>query len=162
MPEKLSFQLNGQPVSVTTDPGRKLLWVLRTDVALTGTKYGCGIGMCGACTVLVDNQPVRSCLLPVADVRGKQVMTIEGLERDGELHPLQQAFMEHDAMQCGFCTSGMILTACGLLRSNPDATREDIIAGMDRNLCRCGAHPRIVDAIQSVAQMPATTSTAQP
>lgn len=151
MPEKLSFTLNGQPVSLQVEAGRKLLWVLRTDLALTGTKYSCGKGLCGTCAVLVDNVPQRSCMLAAASVRGKEVTTIEGLEKDGKLHPLQQAFIDHDAMQCGFCTPGMILTAHGLIRRNPDATREEIIQGMERNLCRCGAHPRIVDAIQQAA-----------
>ncbi|MBE2214624.1 MAG: (2Fe-2S)-binding protein [Opitutaceae bacterium] len=148
MPEKLSFTLNGQPVSVEVDGDRKLLWVLRTDLALTGTKYSCGKGLCGTCTVLVDNVPQRSCMLRAGSVRGKEVTTIEGFEKDGELHPLQKAFIDHDALQCGFCTPGMILTAHGVLRRNPAATREQIVQGMERNLCRCGAHPRILDAIE--------------
>jgi len=151
MSESISFELNGQAVRVDTDASRKLLWVLRTELDQTGTKYGCGIGQCGACTVLVDHKPARSCLLPVGGVRGRKVTTIEGLEKDGALHPLQQAFVDHDAMQCGFCTAGMILTAHGLLSSKPSPTRDEIIAGMDRNLCRCGAHPRIIAAIQSAA-----------
>lgn len=151
MPETISFQLNDQPVRVSVAPDRTLLWVLRTDLALTGPKYGCGIAQCGACTVLVDEKAVRSCSVTVGSVAGKKVTTIEGLARGGKLHPLQEAFMEHDALQCGFCTPGMILTAYSFLRTNPSPTREQIVAGMDSNLCRCGAHPRIVDAIASAA-----------
>jgi aerobic-type carbon monoxide dehydrogenase small subunit (CoxS/CutS family) len=130
-----------------------LLWVLRTDFKLTGTKFGCGEGFCGACSVLVNNEPVRSCQFPIANIDNKEVITIEGLiSNHGKLHPLQAAFVEHDALQCGFCTPGMILTAYGLLLKNPSATRKDIIEGMDENLCRCGAHTRIIQAIQSAAQ----------
>jgi len=152
MPETLSFTLNGQPVSVETEENRRLLWVLRTDLELTGTKYGCGRGLCGTCTVLMNGRPVRSCTLPTAAVQDQEVTTIEGLAEDDVLHPLQTAFMENDALQCGFCTPGMILTACGLLRTTPEPSREDIARGMNRNLCRCGAHPRIIDAIQSAAE----------
>jgi len=152
MHETIEFQLNGKPVSLETDPGRTLLWVLRADFALTGTKYGCGLGYCGACTVLVNNQPERACLLTLGDVKGKEVTTIEGLAKDNQLHPLQQAFVKHTAMQCGFCTPGMILNAYGLLRNTPDPTEADVISHMDFNLCRCGAHPRIVKAILEAAQ----------
>lgn len=151
MIETVSFLLNDQPVRVKVDSERTLLWVLRTDLELTGAKYGCGISQCGACTVLVDDKAVRSCSVAVKSVAGKAVRTIEGLAREGRLHPLQEAFMDHDALQCGFCTSGMILTAYSFLKKNPDPTREEIIAGMDQNLCRCGAHPRIVDAIAAAA-----------
>jgi nicotinate dehydrogenase subunit A len=147
MAEIVSFELNGQPVRANVAPDRTLLWVLRTDLALTGPKYGCGISQCGACTVLVNDKAVRSCSVDVKSVEGKKVTTIEGLVRDGHLHPLQEAFMDHDALQCGFCTSGMILTAYSFLREHPQPTRDEIIKGMDNNLCRCGAHPRIVDAI---------------
>jgi aerobic-type carbon monoxide dehydrogenase small subunit (CoxS/CutS family) len=133
------------------DPDRTLLWVLRTDLGLTGTKYGCGESHCGSCTVLVDQRAMRSCSLTVKDVRDKDVVTIEGLASDGHLHPLQEAFMAHDALQCGFCTPGMILTAFSLLRSNPQPTRDQIIRGMEDNFCRCGAHTRIIDAIQAAA-----------
>lgn len=152
MAETISFTLNGKPVEVTTNGRRPLLWVLRTDLGLTGTKYGCGQSVCGACTVLVDNQSVRSCLYPVRNAIGRDVRTIEGLAENGDLHPLQLAFMEHDALQCGYCTPGMILTAYSLLQENPQPTREEIIGGMDDNLCRCGAHTRIIDAIQSAAE----------
>jgi len=148
----VSFTLNGEPVSLDIDPDRMLLWVLRTDLGLTGTKYGCGEAQCGACTVLVDNRAVRSCVFPVKGVEGKKVVTIEGLSENGQLHPLQEAFVEHDALQCGFCTPGMILTAYSLLLRNPRPTREEILRGMDRNLCRCGSYFRIVQAIESAAQ----------
>jgi aerobic-type carbon monoxide dehydrogenase small subunit (CoxS/CutS family) len=159
MAETIAFTLNGKPVSVTTDGQRPLLWVLRTDLGLTGTKFGCGQDHCGACTVLVDSKAVRSCVYPVRNANGREVRTIEGLSQNGDLHPLQKAFVEHDALQCGFCTPGMILTAYSLLQQNPQPTREEIIQGMDQNLCRCGAHTRIIDAIQSAAaQMKGGTS----
>ncbi len=151
MAETIAFTLNGESVSVTTDGQRPLLWVLRTDFGLTGTKFGCGQSHCGACTVLVDNKAVRSCAYPVRNAGGREVRTIEGLSTNGKLHPLQKAFIAHDAQQCGFCTPGMILTAYGLLRENPQPTRDEIIAGMNENLCRCGAHTRIIDAIQAAA-----------
>ncbi|MEI6107750.1 MAG: (2Fe-2S)-binding protein [Opitutae bacterium] len=152
MTESVSFRLNHQPVRIQVAPDRDLLWVLRTELALTGPKYGCGISQCGACTVLVDDRPVRSCNLKVKAVEGKDVITIEGLARGPELHPLQQAFIQHDALQCGFCTPGMILTAYGFLRKHPNPTAEEVIAGMDQNLCRCGAHLRIVQAILTAAE----------
>ncbi len=151
MSETIRFTLNGKPVSLTTDPSRMLLWALRTDLELTGSKYGCGMGLCGACTVVVDGEAVRSCVTDLASVRGKQVTTIEGLEQAGKLHPVQEAFLDHGGYQCGYCTSGMIMNAVGLLHEHPHATHEQIIAGMEGNLCRCGAHQRIVAAIESVA-----------
>jgi aerobic-type carbon monoxide dehydrogenase small subunit (CoxS/CutS family) len=152
MAQTISFTLNDKPVSVSTDGQRPLLWVLRSDLGVTGTKFGCGQAHCGACSVLIDNKAVRSCVYPVRNVNGREVRTIEGLTSNGELHPLQKAFVEHDALQCGFCTPGMILTAYSLLQDNPRPTREEIIQGMDHNLCRCGAHTRIIDAIQSAAK----------
>jgi aerobic-type carbon monoxide dehydrogenase small subunit (CoxS/CutS family) len=152
MEENVQFKLNGKPVKVSVDSDRMLLWVLRTDLELTGTKYGCGEGICGACTVLVDNEAMRSCQTTVKDVQGKEVVTIEGLAKNGKLHPLQKAFMENDALQCGYCTSGMILNAYALLRKNPRPSSSDIIKGMDDNLCRCGAHNRIVWAVQAAAK----------
>jgi aerobic-type carbon monoxide dehydrogenase small subunit (CoxS/CutS family) len=149
--ETIQFKLNGTPVSFAVDGDRKLLWVLRADRGLTGTKYGCGKGVCGACTVLVDNEPVRSCVHTVRAVQGKEVLTIEGLARNGSLHPLQKAFIEHHAFQCGFCTPGMILRAYGLLLKNPQPTPSDIVNGMDGNLCRCATYARIIRAIQSAA-----------
>jgi aerobic-type carbon monoxide dehydrogenase small subunit (CoxS/CutS family) len=151
MPDTISFKLNDQPVHLNVDRDRTLLWVLRTDLGLTGTKFGCGEGFCGGCTVLVNQRAMRACSLTVKDVQDKEVTTIEGLAKDGRLHPLQQAFMEHDALQCGFCTPGMILAALGLLRANPQPSREQIIRGMEDNFCRCGAHTRIIDAIQTAA-----------
>jgi len=152
MDETISFKLNEKSVSLTTDSERTLLWVLRTDLGLTGTKYGCGKGLCGACTVIVDDRAVRSCIIPARSVKGKKVLTIEGLARNGKLHPIQEAFAKHDALQCGFCTPGMILNAYGLLLRNPQPTRKEIIEGMEYNLCRCGAHVRIIQAIESAAQ----------
>lgn len=152
MRELIKFTLNGKPTELNLDSDRMLLWVLRVELALTGTKYGCGAAHCGACTVLVDGKAVRSCQTPVADIKGKNVITIEGLAHNGELHPLQKAFMENDALQCGFCTSGMIMNAYALLQRNPKPSEAEIISGMEGNLCRCGAHKRIVAAIQSAAQ----------
>lgn len=151
MEETISFILNGKEAELVTDPTQTLLWVLRNQLGLTGTKYGCGIGFCGACTVLIDNEPVRSCMLPVSEVKGKSVITIEGLATNGELHPVQKAFIDHDALQCGFCTPGMILTAAGMLMKNPSPTRQEVIEGLEDNLCRCGAHTRIIDAVLSAA-----------
>ena len=152
MIEKISFTLNTKPVTLEVDGDRMLLWVLRTDLGLTGTKYGCGEGLCGACTVLIDNQALPSCQFRIKDVAGSEVTTIEGLEKDGDLHPLQKAFVEHDALQCGFCTPGMIMKAHGFLSDNSNASRSEIVAGMEGNLCRCGAHPRILDAVESAAK----------
>jgi aerobic-type carbon monoxide dehydrogenase small subunit (CoxS/CutS family) len=151
MADSISFKLNDKPVRLNVDGHRALLWVLRTDLGLTGTKFGCGEGHCGACTVLVNGMAVRSCLWTARQVSGKEVVTIEGLAKDGTLHPIQKAFMEHDALQCGFCTPGMILTAYEVLKANPNPTREQIIRGMEHNFCRCGAQTRIIDAIQSAA-----------
>ncbi len=152
MIETIEFRLNGEPVKLDVDGERLLLWVLRHDLGLTGTKYGCGKAICGACTVLIGGRPLRSCRIPVRDVRGKDVMTIEGLARGGKLHPLQEAFVAEGALQCGFCTPGMILTAYGLLLEKPEPTEAEILEGMEGNLCRCGAHGRIVKAIAGAAR----------
>lgn len=152
MNKTIRFKLNGEAKSLTIDRERMLLWVLRTDFNLTGARYGCGEGFCGACTVLVDNEAVRSCQFPVEDIDGKEIVTIEGLSQDGSLHPLQEAFVKLDALQCGFCTPGMILTALSLFLKNPAASREAIIDGMEENLCRCGAHTRIVQAIEMASK----------
>jgi aerobic-type carbon monoxide dehydrogenase small subunit (CoxS/CutS family) len=149
---KLSFTLNGKPVNINVDGDRELLWVIRTELGLTGTKYGCGEAACGACTVLVDNDAVSSCIYPARSVQGKEVITIEGLAKDGNLHPLQQAFVDHDALQCGFCTPGMIMNAYSLLLKDPESASDRIIQGMEGNLCRCGAHVRIIRAIESAAE----------
>ena len=151
MEEVIRFTLNGKPTTLTVDGDRALLGVLRADLGLTGTKYGCGEGFCGACTVLVNGKAVRSCQTPVKEVAGQELTTIEGLAPDGNLHPLQKAFMDHDALQCGFCTPGMILNAYSLLRENPTPSAAEILEGMEGNLCRCGAHKRIVQAIQAAA-----------
>lgn len=152
MRERLAFRLNGKPVTIRDDGTRTLLWALRTDFGLTGPKYGCGEGVCGSCTVGVDGKAVRSCVTPLAAVAGKEVTTIEGLERDGRLHPLQQAFLDHGALQCGYCTPGMVMSAWALLGARPRPTRDEIVAAMDDNLCRCGAHPRILAAIEAAAR----------
>jgi aerobic-type carbon monoxide dehydrogenase small subunit (CoxS/CutS family) len=128
-----------------------LLWVLRTELGLTGTKYGCGQSLCGACTVLVNKEAVRSCQLPIREVRGKDVVTIEGLSPDGKPHALQKAFLEHNAYQCGFCTPGMILNAQALLLKNPKPGKTEIVEAMEGNVCRCGSYGRIVRAIQAAA-----------
>ncbi len=151
MKETISFRLNGKPTTLNVEGDRLLLWVLRTDLGLTGTKYGCGKSLCGACTVVVGKDAVRSCQVAIRDVKGKEVTTIEGLAKGGKLHPLQTAFMEQGAVQCGFCTPGMIMNAHAMLLKNPKLTRQQIIDGMDYNLCRCSGHKRIVEAIESVA-----------
>ena len=151
MIEKINFSLNGKPVSIKIDGDRKLLWVLRTDLGLTGTKFGCGENICGACTVVVDGEAVRSCTLPVKVVKERKVITIEGLAEGKKLHPVQKAFSEHDALQCGFCTPGMIMNAYAFLLKNPHPNRKEILDGMEDNLCRCGAHNRIVRAIESIS-----------
>lgn len=151
MKEVIRFTLNGKPVEMESGESRSLLWTLRNDLDLTGTKFGCGEGLCGACTVLIDGVAQRSCLLGVSDVANRKVTTIEGLADGDRLHPLQKAFVEHDALQCGYCTPGMIMTAAGLLAGEPAASEAEIIAGLDNNLCRCGAHKRILQAVRAVA-----------
>jgi carbon-monoxide dehydrogenase small subunit len=151
MEQTIRFKLNSRPVSITTDGERALLWVLRTDLELTGAKFGCGRSQCGACTVIINKEAVRSCQFPIKDVAGKEVTTIEGLAKDGKLHPLQKAFMQHGAVQCGFCTPGMILRSHSLLLKNARPSRAEIIETMDPHLCRCGTHARIIEAIQTAA-----------
>jgi aerobic-type carbon monoxide dehydrogenase small subunit (CoxS/CutS family) len=153
MEETIRFKLNNKETELVTDPNRILLWVLRDHFGLTGTKYGCGIGFCGACTVLIDNEAVRSCSLAVSEVAGKSVTTIEGLAENGKLHPVQQAFADQDALQCGYCTPGMILTAVALLKKNQAPTRQEIIDGLEDNLCRCGAHMRIINAVEDASKV---------
>ena len=152
MIETIQFKLNGDSIRLNVDGERMLLWVLRTDLGLTGTKYGCGQEQCGACTVLVNGEAVLSCQTPVKSVKGKEVQTIEGLGGKDGLHPLQKAFIEQDALQCGFCTPGMILKAHSLLLKTPLPTRDQIIRGMDQNLCRCGSYPRVVQAIEAASK----------
>ena len=151
MIETIPFQLNGRRTSLEVEGERKLLWVLREDLGLTGTKFGCGEGLCGACTVVVGGEPVRSCGLPIKEIRDQDVLTIEGLARGGTLHPLQQQFIEHGALQCGFCTPGMIMNAYGMLLKIPRPTREQIVESMDGNLCRCAAYQRILEAVEAAA-----------
>ena len=147
----LELQVNGTRRRVEVDGERSLLSVLRDELDLTGAKYGCGEGQCGACTVLVDGRAVRSCLTQAASVEGKQVTTVEGLERNGDLHPLQEAFLAVDAMQCGYCTAGMIMSGVGLLKKTPNPTDAEILRAMEGNICRCGTYPRIVAAIRHAA-----------
>jgi aerobic-type carbon monoxide dehydrogenase small subunit (CoxS/CutS family) len=151
MEQTIRFVLNGKKTELLVDPKDTLLWVLRNKLGLTGTKYGCGMGFCGACTVIINDEAVRSCTLPVSEVEGKKITTIEGLEQNGKLHPVQQAFVDHDALQCGYCTPGMVMNAVALLKKNPKPTRQDIINGMEDNLCRCAAHIRIIQAVESAA-----------
>jgi len=154
MTRAVSFTLNGKPVRLDVDDSRMLLWVLRYDLGLTGTKFGCGMALCGACTVLVDDEPVRSCTTTVKEVEGRRVLTIEGLSRGETLHRVQQAFLEHHAFQCGYCTPGMILAAYALLLKKPKPTAADIMQALEGNLCRCGSHVRVVQAVQDAAVAP--------
>lgn len=149
----VTLLVNGTKHHADVPPDKKLLYVLREDLGLTGTKYGCGEGQCGACTVLLEGKAVRSCRIPVNSVAGKKIMTIEGLERDGRLHPVQQAFLSLEAFQCAYCTSGMILSAVALLNENPKPSDEQIIQRMNGNVCRCGTHHRIVEAVQQAASV---------
>ncbi|MFA5806524.1 MAG: (2Fe-2S)-binding protein [Melioribacteraceae bacterium] len=151
MTELIKFKLNGKTVEISVDSDRMLLWILRTDFNLTGTKYSCGEGFCGACTVMINNKAERSCNVAVKSVKGKEVLTIEGLINNGRLHPLQKAFTEKDALQCGYCTPGMIMNAYGFLKKNPKPTYEEIIKEMDNNYCRCSAYNRIIEAIQTAS-----------
>ena len=148
----IRFTVNGKARRVETDPERPLLEVLREDLGLTGAKYGCGEGQCRACTVIVEGRPVTSCLTPVREAAGKKILTIEGLATNGKLHPLQEAFLEEDAMQCGYCVPGMILTAAALLERNPRPSETQILQGMNGNLCRCCGYPRILAAVRRVAE----------
>ena len=152
MKETIRFQLNGEKIEAMIDSSQTLLWALRNHFGLTGTKFGCGMGFCGSCTVLVDKEPVRSCQIAVSDIAGKNVVTIEGLAKNGKLHPVQKAFVEHDALQCGFCTPGMIMNATGLLLKKPSPSTQEIKEGMENNLCRCGAHVRIIEAVHTAAK----------
>jgi aerobic-type carbon monoxide dehydrogenase small subunit (CoxS/CutS family) len=151
MKKSIQFNLNGKQVSILVNGEESLLTVLRSYLEHTGTKYGCGLGQCGACTVLINKEPVQSCMTVVEDIEGKDILTIEGLASDEALHPIQKAFVGHDALQCGFCTPGMIMNAYGLLLRDPEPSREKIISEMEGNLCRCGSYNRIIDAIQTAA-----------
>ena len=152
MRRRISFLLNGEPTEVDVDPRRKLLWVLRTELGLTGTKYGCGERECGACTVLVDGRRIFSCDTTMNAVSDREVTTVEGLADGDVLHPVQQAFADHDALQCGFCTPGLIMGAVSLLERNPEPSEEEIKEGLQRHLCRCGTHVRVIQAVQAASQ----------
>ncbi len=151
MSKTTALNVNGKKLAVDAESDVSLLSVLRNNLDLTGSKYGCGEGQCGACTVLIDGVPTRSCIIQVGRVGNKQITTIEGLENDGRLHPVQEAFLKADAMQCAYCTSGMIMASVGLLNKTPRPSREEIIGGMDGNICRCGTYQRIVAAIEMAA-----------
>jgi len=144
---EISIKVNGVAHSIHSDPGTSLLEVLRDELGLTGTKYGCGESRCGACTVLLDGSSTHSCVTSIQDAKDGEIVTIEGLAKNGKLDPIQQAFLDEGAMQCAYCVSGMIITARELLNKNPHPTREQVVTHMNGNLCRCGCYPRIVDAI---------------
>ena len=152
MPKVTELQVNGKKVPINADQERSLLSVLRDDLDLTGAKYGCGEGQCGACTVLIDGVPKRSCRTDAGDAVGTKITTIEGVERNGRLHPLQEAFLELDATQCAYCTSGMVMSGVAFLKKNSNPTQDEIVRAMDGNICRCGTYPRILAAIQKAAK----------
>ncbi len=152
----MELVVNQKHYRIVLDPNRMLLWVLRDELDLTGAKYGCGEGQCGACTVLLDGVAVRSCITPVSKAAGKQITTIEGLAQDGKLHPLQEAFIQADAMQCGYCTPGMIMSGAALLDKKPQASEGEIRSGLQGNVCRCGTYPRIVAAVQMAQRQMST------
>lgn len=153
MAESLEIEVNGKRYSVNYPSDTPLLYVLHDELGLTGTKYGCGEGQCGACTVLIAGMPRRSCQIPVSAAATKAITTIEGLEKEGKLHPVQQAFLDAGAFQCAFCTSGMVMSSVGLLQTNANPRREDIVQFLQGNICRCGTHPRVIEAVQHAAKM---------
>src|ERR1700757_4842024 len=153
MPRSLEIEVNGKRCPVQYEPETPLLSVLRDELGLTGSKYGCGEGQCGACTVLLGGAPRRSCQIPVSAAAAKPVTTIEGLEKDGKLHPVQQAFLDAGAFQCAYCTSGMVMSSVALLQTNANPKREDIVQFLQGNVCRCGTHPRVIEAVQHAAKM---------
>ena len=152
MEQSISFKLNNENVTVKVQGDESLLTVIRTHLDNTGTKFGCGLGDCGACTVLVNNEVIRACMTFIEDVANKEVITIEGIGTSEDLHPIQEAFVKNDALQCGFCTPGMIMNAYGLLLKNPNPTQKEIIAAMEANLCRCGSYGRIIEAIENASK----------
>lgn len=149
---EITLNLNGADHKVNVADDDLLLYVLREKLDLTGTKYGCGEGQCGACTVLIDGRPSRSCRMSIGNAAGRKITTIEGLEKDGKLHPVQQAFIDAGAFQCAYCTPGMIMSSVGLLQSNPNPSTSDIVQFLQGNICRCGTQPRIVDAVHQAAK----------
>lgn len=151
--DQIELNINGSAVQVDAEPNRMLLGVLRDELELTGSKYGCGEGQCGACTVLIDGKPRRSCITPVRPLRGKKIITIEGLAGPDRLHPVQEAFLEAGALQCGYCTPGMVMSAVGLLEENSSPSRDEIVEFMQGNICRCGTYTRIIKAIEQAAQI---------
>ena|SRR2546430_9136427 len=153
MAKLMELEVNGERYAVSYAPDTPLLHVLRDELGLTGTKYGCGEGRCGACTVLLGGAPRRSCQIPVSAVAGKPIATIEGLEKEGKLHPVQQAFLDVGAFQCAYCTSGMVMSSVGLLQTNGNPKREEIVRFLQGNICRCGTHPRIIEAVKHAAKL---------
>src|SRR5262245_11103575 len=153
MASSIRLLINGTPREIAGDGQRSLLSVLRDDLALTGCKYGCGEGECGACTVLIDGQATRSCITPLAECAGKRITTVEGLAKDGKLHLVQQAFLDAGAMQCGYCTTGMIMSGVAVLKEHPQPTREQVVEGMNGNICRCGTYSRIIAALQRAGEL---------
>ncbi len=153
MAKSLEIEVNGKRYAVNYPPDTPLLYVLHDELGITGSKYGCGEGQCGACTVLIGGAPRRSCQIQVSSSATKPITTIEGLEKDGKLHPVQQAFLDAGAFQCAFCTSGMVMSSVGLLQTNVNPKREDIVQFLQGNVCRCGTHPRIIEAVQHAAKM---------
>ena len=150
---KIDFKLNGKPTSIDVDPAMPLLWVVRDELKLTATKFGCGMAMCGACTLHIDGEAIRSCSVPVETIAGKNIITLEGLsESEANLHPIQQAWMEEQVPQCGYCQSGFMMAAAKLIKENPKPSDDDIINGIT-NICRCGTHPRIIKAIKRAAEI---------
>ncbi len=152
MAKPIELEVNGRRHSILAEPDTPLLTVLRDELGLTGAKYGCGEGQCGACTVLIGDAARRACITPIASVAGKSITTIEGLERDGQLHPVQQAFLDAEAFQCAYCTTGMIMSSVALLRQNANPNEEEIVHALDGNICRCGTYPRIIEAVQKAAR----------
>src|SRR5215472_11194818 len=152
MAKPIELEVNGKSYTIHSDPDATLLSVLRDELQLTGTKYGCGEGQCGACTVLIAGTPRRSCQMPVSAAVSKPITTIEGLEKNGRLHPVQQAFLDAGAFQCAYCTPGMIMSSVGLLTTNPNPSSDEIVQSLQGNICRCGTHPRVVDAVYHAAK----------